>query len=249
VDCVSGVLPTLEDLSENLRNQYRYALDAILALYKKNGGVYYTGSANGSIARVSLRGVEEQHKELCELVAKIWEQILLSTTVQSTQMKSHLALVQHFNTWITDQGSKGRIFAGEGTKGLLSLMRSYISPGSSEAHVLPKRTIARTASGRLGVVPALARKDDLIVSLVNCKTLVIVRTTDKPGDTVAAALRKAFLEDNVSLCREGTEEVVWRLKPDSAIASFSLIGSSYLDEYVTWGDENDLYRLEMFAFC
>lgn len=240
VEAVGPALPSCSTVDRQAIAGCKAALSAISALYHSNGGVYFSGDRFGQYPHVPLRGKEEEHRRLCEALGDAWFDLLngFENTANPNKPSVTLKFWELFRDWIYDEAKKGRIFAGQDSHGLLRIMNDYVNGVSSS---LDNRRLAKMASGRLGVVPAVAIGGDAVVNLVNCEWPVVLKglaTLIQDAEAgVEASVRRAFCEkfpDVDQLHRDGPS---W--SPDdyrsAQVDHFEISGTCCLDGHVGWG--------------
>ncbi|KFA68513.1 hypothetical protein S40285_05394 [Stachybotrys chlorohalonatus IBT 40285] len=248
VNNIGPVLPPFSTIPQETVSEHQQLNDKILAIYRKNGGVYYTGGPEGARARVSLKGSEEEHTRLCNAVADQWRSLLTILFNYEDEVVSNELFARSFAEWTAHQGNGARIFAGSESNGLLMLMREYLAPSTTLVKTLEGRRLVRTMSGRFGVAPAQTRRGDVMLGLADCKELVAARPTARRHQDLGNVLVSA-LHQEAAMHGLNNREETWAhsriSKPDGA---FTIVGTSYLDNYVPWKDGTKERVVELFAF-
>ncbi|KFA76587.1 hypothetical protein S40288_09308 [Stachybotrys chartarum IBT 40288] len=248
INDVGPVLPPFSAIPQEAVSEYQQLNDKILAIYRKNGGIYYTGSSEGARARVVLKGSEEEHTRLCNAMVDQWRRLIMMFFNSEDEAVSNELFTRSFAEWTAQQGNGARIFTGRGSNGLLMLMQEYLAPSATVVRTLEGRRLVRTKSGRFGVVPAQTRRGDVVLGLANCKELVAARPTARRQQDLGNVLVSA-LHQEAAMGGLNTGEETWAhsriLKPDGA---FTMVGTSYLDNYVPWKDMTEERVVELFAF-
>ena len=239
---VSLVLPSLSVFSEPSREAYGEIVKEILALYHRQGGVYWSGDEFGRHARVGLRGVEKEHQQLCSSLCREWQRLFRSLPLldggssppnTSHEAAAHEKFLGFFARWAADESKKERIFAGGDSEGMPWLMYEYLST-TLKTKVLEGRRLVSTAGGRCGVVPSKARRGDLIVNLANSDVTYVLRAAEVKELPSLGDLNKEILAgmtslDGTPLANEGVTRAGSQI-----ITHCRLVGECYLDGQVGW---------------
>ncbi|KAK4168460.1 heterokaryon incompatibility protein-domain-containing protein [Cladorrhinum sp. PSN259] len=240
---VGTILPPCSTVDRELLARCKDAMAAISALYQSKGGIYYSGDSFGQYPHAPLRGKEDEHRALCEALGNKWVELLgaLAGSSSESPRHRHFTFSQEFAGWLHVEATKGRIFVGQDSHGLLRVMSDYINGIASS---LDERRLARTTSGSYGVVPAVASRGDIVVGLVGCEWPVVLRgigTTATPAaqgprdrfdNLVRSALRKKFPAGN-SVYRDGP---YWSPDDDKTanINHVEVVGACCVDGHVGW---------------
>ncbi|KAK0635989.1 hypothetical protein B0T17DRAFT_517818 [Bombardia bombarda] len=238
VGSLSMPLPVSETVDLENRMELPRIMADIAALYQKGGGVWWSGDSFGQYPHISVRGREKESKGLCRAYADGWAAFLRDTD-KNGHSPQEIALVKGFISWLDQQVEKQRIFVGADSDGLMRVLYDYMHPVVPSS-ALDGRRLVGTSSGRFGVVPAQARKGDVVVDLLGCETPVLLRSVtvaDKEKASADLSLRNALGSEFPDVGPLFTTGPEWSSEDDQSveIGHFEVVGTCYLDGHVGWG--------------
>ncbi|KAK4182805.1 putative heterokaryon incompatibility protein [Podospora australis] len=110
IESVSVTLPFSSTLDLEGMTNYQETVNKINALYRSKGGVFYRGDTNGQQPQVSIRGLEQEHWDLC---ATLFHDILGMPRIFVTSDSSDMLRIMwdYLHPKVTNSNLDGRRFA------------------------------------------------------------------------------------------------------------------------------------------